>query len=266
MIRLLEGIDVVFHLAVVCLRVSIQNPHYVHEANATGTLNLCQAALQNKVQRFVYVSSSEAYGSAIYVPMDEEHPLYPTTVYGASKAAGELYSLAYWRTHGLPVMVVRPFNSYGARAHSEGASAEVIPKFVMRALAGLQPVIFGSGTQTRDFTWVEDTARGTILVAECDGLIGDRINIAYGQEVSITDVCRVVLDKLGRQDLKPFHAEKGRPGDVDRHFADISKAKRLLGFSPTVAIDHGIERYIQWVQAQDLDLEQWVAQEQIVNW
>src|SRR5262249_47488099 len=151
-----------------------------------------------------------------------------------SKAAGELYSLAYWRTHGLPVMVVRPFNSYGARAHSEGASAEVIPKFVMRALAGLQPVIFGSGTQTRYFTWVEDTARGTILVAECDELIGDRINIAYGQEVSITDVCRVVLDKLGRQDLKPFHAEKGRPGDVDRHFADISKAKRLLGFSPTV--------------------------------
>ena len=266
MIRLLDGADCVIHMAVACLRVSIHNPMHVHEVNATGTLNLCKAALENKVQRFVYISSSEAYGSATYVPMDEGHPLNPTTVYGASKAAGEFYALAYWRTYGLPTMVIRPFNSYGPREHSEGASAEVIPKFVMRIMAGLQPVIFGNGAQTRDFTWVEDTARGIILAAACDDLIGDHINIARGQEVSIKEICEIVLNKLGNQNIKPLFIENGRPGDVDRHFADTSKAKQLLGYSPTVDIDRGIEQYIQWIKAQNLDLESWVAQEKVVNW
>ena len=266
MVRLLEGVDCVIHMAVACLRVSIQNPLHVHEVNATGTLNVCKAALENKIQRFVYISSSEAYGSAAYVPMDEGHPLNPTTVYGASKAAGELYALAYWRTYGLPAMVVRPFNSYGPREHSEGASAEVIPKFVMRTMAGLQPVIFGNGAQTRDFTWVQDTARGIIQAAECDDLVGDHINIARGQEVSIKQICEIVLDKLGKGDLKPVYVENGRPGDVDRHFADISKAKRLLDFSPTIDIDRGIGQYIQWVKTQNPDLESWVAQEKVVNW
>lgn len=265
-VRLLEGVDCVFHMAVACLRVSIHNPQHVHEVNATGTLNLCKAALENNIQRFVYISSSEAYGSAVYVPMDEEHSLNPTTVYGASKAAGELYALAYWRTYGLPAMVVRPFNSYGPREHSEGASAEVIPKFVMRVMAGLQPVIFGNGSQTRDFTWVQETARGIILAAECDDLVGDRINIARGQEVSIKEICGIVLDKLGNGNLKPLFVENGRPGDVDRHFADISKAKRLLNFSPTLDIDRGIEQYIQWVKTQNPDLASWVAQEKVVNW
>jgi UDP-glucose 4-epimerase len=266
MASLLERVDAVFHMAVACLRVSIHNPQHVHEVNATGTLNLCKAALDNNVQRFVYISSSEAYGSAAYVPMDEGHPLNPTTVYGASKAAGELYALAYWRTYGLPAVVVRPFNSYGPREHSEGASAEVIPKFVMRVMAGLQPVIFGNGAQTRDFTWVQDTARGIILAAECDKLLGDRINIARGQEVSIKDICGIVLDKLGRQEVKPLYVEKGRPGDVDRHFADTGKARRLLDFSATVDIERGIEQYIQWIKTENPDLATWVAQEKVVNW
>jgi UDP-glucose 4-epimerase len=266
MVRLAEGVDVVLHLAVACLRVSLQDPESVHEINATGTLNICQACLENNVSRLVYVSSSEAYGSAEHVPMDEGHPLNPTTVYGASKAAGEHYTLAYWRTYGLPAMVVRPFNSYGPREHAEGASAEVIPKFVMRAMSGLEPVIFGDGQQTRDFTWVQDTARGIILAAECDELVGDCINIARGEEVSIADLCTLILEQLGRTEIQPLYAGEDRPGDVRRHYADISKAKKVLGFTPTVDIKEGIERYIQWVQEQEPDMESWMKQEKVRNW
>jgi UDP-glucose 4-epimerase len=266
MTRLVKDAQVLFHLAVACLRLSLNDPMSVHDVNATGTLNVCRAALEHHVTRFVYVSSSEAYGSAARVPMDEGHPLNPRTVYGASKAAGELYALAYWRTYGLPVVVVRPFNTYGPREPSEGKRAEVIPKFVMRGLAGLQPVILGTGRQTRDFTWVEDTARGIIAAAECDALVGDCVNVARGQEVSIREICRLVLERLDRPDLEPVYVENGRPGDVQRHYADVGKARRLLGFSSTVDIADGISRYVDWVQAQSPDIERWVRQERIQNW
>lgn len=266
MVYLTQGAEVVFHLAVACLRKSINDPMSVHEINTTATLNMCHASLKNSVERFIYISSSEAYGSALYVPMDEGHPLNPTTVYGASKAAGELYTLSYWRTYGLPVVIIRPFNTYGPREPSEGFRAEVIPKFVMRAMAGLQPVIFGTGRQTRDFTWVEDTARGIIMAAGCDKLVGEAVNIARGQEVSIEKICQLVLAKLGYQELKPHYKMDGRPGDVDRHCADITKAQRLIGYSPDIDIENGIERYIQWLKTESFDLQDWVEQEVIQNW
>ena len=266
MVRLTQGVDVVFHLACACVRASLCDPLSSHEMNATGTLNMCQASLENDVERFVYTSSTEAYGDALYVPMDEGHALNPTNAYGASKAAGELYALAYYRSYGLPSAVVRLFNVYGPREHSEGVRAEVIPKFVMRVMAGLQPVIFGTGQQTRVFTWVEDTVRGIIMAAECDELVGDCVHLGGRQEVSVAEVCDLVLEKLGRQGLEPLYLKEGRPGDVKRHQADISKARRLLGFSPTVDIDLGIERYIQWVREQNPDLESWVKQERIRNW
>jgi len=266
MILLTRGADVVLHMAVACLRTSLNDPFFVHETNTTATLNMCQAAHKNNVERFIYVSSSEAYGSAFYVPMDEEHPLNPTTVYGASKAAGELYALAYWHTYGLPIVIVRPFNNYGPREPSEGCRAEVIPKFVLRAMAGLQPVIFGSGKQTRDFIWVEDTARGIIMAAECDDLVGDAINIAYGQEVSIEEICHLILEKLGCWYIEPRYLNEDRPGDVQRHFADTTKARRLLGFMPTIDIERGIEQTIQYTASQNHDLTRWVKQERIKNW
>jgi UDP-glucose 4-epimerase len=198
--------------------------------------------------------------------MDEGHPMNPTNMYGASKAAGEFYALAYWRSYSLPSVVVRLFNVYGPREHSEGIRAEVIPKFVMRVLAGLQPVLFGTGQQTRVFTWVGDTVRGIIKAAECDELVGDCVHLGGPQEVSIAMLCDLVLEKLGRRDLKPLYLEDGRPGDVKRHQADCSKAKRLLGFSPTADIDVGLDRYIQWVREQNPDLDSWVKQEKIQNW
>lgn len=263
--RLFTGADVVLHLAVASLRVSLNDPWTVHEVNATGTLQVCRAARDADVGRLVYVSSSEAYGSALTVPMAEDHPLVPTTVYGASKAAGELYALAHWRTYGLPVTVVRPFNTYGPREHAEGTSAEVIPKFVHRALAGLPPVVFGDGSRTRDFTWVEDTARGIVLAAACEELAGRAVNIARGTEVTIAEIARLVLERTGRPDLEPQHLE-GRPGDVDRHVADISLARRTLDFSADVDVTEGVDHYVTWLESQRPDLDRWVAQERVQNW
>lgn len=265
MADLVSDAAVVLHMAVACVRSSLNEPAFVHEVNAGGTLNVCLAAQRNQVGRLVYVSSSEAYGSAQYVPMDEGHPMEPTTVYGASKLVGEFYALAMQRTHDLDVTVIRPFNSYGPREPHTGKRAEVIPKFVLRTLAGDRPVIFGSGLQTRDFTWVEDTARGIVAVCEADKLVGERINLARGQEVSIREIADKILAILGHGDRKPVFDE-ARPGDVDRHFADISKAQSQILWGSTVPIDEGLTRYIQWVRDSGIDVQEWLRLETTRNW
>jgi UDP-glucose 4-epimerase len=259
------GIDVVYHLAVQCLRVSIKNPEINHEVNTTGTLNLCMASLENEVKRFVYVSSSEAYGTAITVPMSEHHPLEPITVYGATKAAGELYTLAYYKTYGMPSMVVRPFNTYGPRSHFEGAYGEVIPKFVLRLLNDMQPVIFGDGTQTRDFTYVTDTANGILAASSSDSMLGQCVNIARGEEVSINTIAGIIAKKLGKTNISHVY-EKSRPGDVMRHYADVTKAKNMFGYSAQISIEQGINKYIEWFTSQGYDYKKLLKQDIVFNW
>ncbi len=265
MCRLLRGADVVFHLAVQCLRVSLYDPVLVHEVNATGTLIMCMAAREANVGRFVCVSSSEVYGSAVSVPMSEDHPLRPTTPYAASKLAGEMYALSFAMTHGLPAIMVRPFNSYGPREHHEGSSGEVIPRFAVRALCDIRPTIFGDGEQTRDFTWVLDTALGIVRAADCDELLGRAVNVARGQEVSIKRVAEIVLATLGRSGLGIAHAP-ARPGDVRRHFADIRLARRVLDFTPTVSIEEGIFHYVEWLRENAPDPRALLAEQEPVNW
>jgi UDP-glucose 4-epimerase len=225
--------------------------------NATGTLNLLMKSLEHSVERFVYVSSSEIYGTAIRVPMTEDHPWRPTTVYGASKLAGELYTLAYHETYGVKSMVVRPFNTYGPREHLQGVYGEVTPRFVLRILNGLPPIVFGDGTQTRDFTYVTDTVKGIISASECDGMIG--------REVSVNELAGIVASRLGKDELKPVYGAK-RPGDVMRHYADISKAKDMFGYSPEVDIEKGIGLYIDWFLSQNFDIERLMKQEVVFNW
>jgi UDP-glucose 4-epimerase len=246
--RELSDADAVVHMACDNLRASLGNPMNTHEVNATGTLVTCLAAARHEVERFVYVSSSEAYGSARTVPMSEEHPLEPTTVYGASKAAGELYAQGCMRTYGMPVTIVRPFNSYGPREHSTGTSAEVVPKFVNRLRAGLPPVIFGDGSQTRDFTWVEETAAGIVAATACDELVGEAINIAYGAPVSIRQICEHLIDILDA-DVEPSF-DQPRPGDVTHHYADTTKAREVLGFEATVPVRDGLRRFVDWLEQE----------------
>jgi len=266
MVRLARGVDVILHLAVICLRTGLHDPIRAHEVDATGSLYLCQAALQNKVERFLYVSTGEVYGSALYYPLDENHPMRPTNVYGAAKAAGELYALSYHGTYGLPISIARLFNTYGPREQSEGRRAEVIPKFVLRTMAGLRPVIFGNGKQSRDFTYIDDIVRGLLLAAESDALVGQAVNLARGQDVGITTVCQLILEKLGRTDLEPLYINEDRPADIEKIQADVRKAKEVLGWVAETDIDAGLDRYIAWIQKQNWDLDSWVRQDSIKNW
>lgn len=263
--ELFAGVDLVFHLAISCLRTSLGNPELSHHVNAGGSLAVCLAARRCGVRRLVYVSSSEVYGSAETAPMSEAHPLRPTTVYGASKLAGELYALAHWRTWRFPVCVVRPFNTYGPREPYSGARAEVIPRFALRLLAGAAPVIYGDGSQTRDFTYVDDTVDGILRAAACDALVGDVVNVARGSEVSIAEIAAALARLVGRPDLAPERAA-ARPGDVQRHFADIAKARSLLGFEPRVDLASGLARTLEWLRAEGRPAREQAAAAGTPNW
>ena len=262
--ELCAGVDTVFHLAISCLRTSLGNPRLSHDVNAGGTLSACAAAHAQGVRRFVYVSSSEVYGTAETTPMAEMHPCRPTTVYGASKLAGELYALAYFKTYGMPALVVRPFNTYGPREPYAGARAEVIPRFLLQLEAGHAPVIYGDGNQTRDFTFVEDTVAGILGAAACDALVGDAVNVAYGHEVSIRRIAELLARIVG-SDLEPVH-ESSRPGDVMRHFADTEKARRLFGYEPTVDLETGLLRTANWLRNERLAGRADAAVAGVPNW
>jgi len=262
---LVAGRDTVFHLATQCVRLSLFEPELVHRVNAEGTLNMLMAAVAGGVERFVYVSSSEVFGTGIRVPMAEDHPFDPTTVYGASKLTGELYTNAFHRTHQLSTVIVRPFNTYGPRSHFEGAYGELIPKFVVRVLNGKPPIVFGDGEQTRDFTHVSDTVNGMMRAADSTRLTGSSVNVARGEEVTVNAIAALVLKTCGREDLRPEHGPE-RPADVRRHYGDITRARQLLGFEPAIAIADGIARYVSWFRSTYPDPARLLKDEQPYNW
>lgn len=263
--RLLKGADIVHHLACLGVRHSLHAPEENHAVNATGTLGLLQAALEAGVRRFVYVSSSEVYGTARRVPMQEDHPTYPMTVYGGSKLAGEAYTRAYFQSYGFATVVVRPFNAFGPRCHHEGDSGEVIPKFMLRAMAGKPMVIFGDGRQTRDFTYVSDTARGIILAGESEAAVGQTLNIGQGREITIRDLAQQVATAVGRDRAQVLY-DQSRPGDVLRLFADSGNARGLLGYEPRVSLAEGLVRLHRWYLGSGLSAEQMLADERLHNW
>jgi UDP-glucose 4-epimerase len=257
--------DVVFHLACLGVRHSIHSPVENHEVNASGTLALLNAARDASVKRFVYVSSSEVYGTAQTVPITEEHPTQPMTVYGASKLAGESYTRAFHKTYKFPTVVVRPFNSYGPRSHHEGDSGEVIPKFLLRCMAGKPMVIFGDGTQTRDFTYVGDTARGILSAGFSDACIGETINLGGGKEISILELASTIATLFGRTDAEIIHTDP-RPGDVLRLISDNAKARNLLAVEPEVTFADGLARLRDWYLGQPLTPHEMLQQEVERNW
>ena len=265
MAPLLREVDIVFHLACLGVRHSIHSPLENHEVNASATLGLLNTARSNGVKRFVYVSSSEVYGTARTAPITEDHPTLPMTVYGASKLAGEAYARAFWETYHYPTVVLRPFNAYGPRCHHEGDSGEVIPKFMLRCLAGKPMMIFGDGTQTRDFTFVADTAAGILAAGLSDSSVGETINLGSGKEIQIRDLANTVAQVVGRPHADITHVEP-RPGDVLRLLADSSKAKTLFGFQPSVALHDGLARLRDWYQSQSKSPEELLEQEVVRNW
>jgi UDP-glucose 4-epimerase len=263
--ELLRGTEVVFHLATLGVRHSLHSPEENHEVNAAATLRLLGLARAAGVGRFVHVSTSEVYGTALATPMTEEHPTLPTTVYGAAKLAGESYARAYHRSYGFPAVVVRPFNAYGPRSHHEGDCGEVIPKFMLRCLAGRPVVIFGDGTQTRDFTFVGDSAAGILAAGLADAAVGETVNIGNGRETPIRELAEAVARTLGRPRADVRH-EAPRPGDVHRHCAGTAKAQRLFGYRPAVGLEEGLARLRDWYRSLGRSPEELLEAEVVRNW
>ncbi len=261
----MRGCDCVFHLAVQCVRRSLGRPIDNHEINATGTLLVLDEARRQQIRRFIYCSSSEVYGNCGDEWLSEEGShCKPVTVYGAAKLAGEYYTSAYHQTYGLATVIVRPFNSYGPREHSQGDLAEVIPRFVIRVLNGQAPIIFGDGTNGRDFTYVTDTAHGIALAAHCDAAVGRIINFAYGRMVTIREVAHAVARACGRPDIEPLFIEP-RPGDVTALQADTARARDMLGFTASIDFAEGLRRYVEWFLRRHPDPAQ-LLEPEVRNW
>jgi UDP-glucose 4-epimerase len=260
----LRDAHTVYHLACLGVRHSVHSPVENHEVNATATLRLLEASRDAAVPRFVCVSSSEVYGTAKWAPMDEDHPTFPCTVYGASKLAGENYARAFYKTYGYPTVVVRPFNAYGPRSHHEGDSGEVIPKFLLRCLAGHSMVVFGDGTQTRDFTFVEDSARGILLAGTTEAALGHTVNLGSGSEISIKDLAHAVAATVGC----PAHIvhDEQRPGDVMRLCADMSLARASLNYDVRVSLADGLARLLAWYRAMSTTPEELLRRDILHNW
>jgi UDP-glucose 4-epimerase len=265
MSSLLRDVDIVFHLACLGVRHSIHSPRENEEVNATATLGLLDIARHTGVKRFVYISTSEVYGMVTTVPVAEDHLTWPMTIYGGSKLAGEAHTRAFWHQFHFPTVVLRPFNAYGPRCHHEGDSGEVIPRFMLRCMAGRPMVIFGDGEQTRDFTFVSDTAAAILAAGLSDGAVGQTINLGHGKEITISRLATMIAEVLGRPDAEIKYAEH-RPGDVVRLLSDSSKAKKLFGFKTTVNLRDGLASLRDWYATQRESPEELLEKEVLLNW
>jgi UDP-glucose 4-epimerase len=266
MTSLVRDVDIIFHLACLGVRHSLHSPMENHEVNASATLGLLNIARRIGVKRFVYVSTSEVYGMVITAaPLTEEQPTFPMTVYGASKLAGECYTRAFWNTYRYPTVILRPFNAYGPRCHHEGDSGEVIPKFMLRCLARKPMVIFGDGSQTRDFTYVGDTSSGILAAGISDASVGKTFNLGTGKEIRVLELANTIKQILDRPNAEITHAEP-RPGDVPRLMADSSKARKLLQFQPTVSLRNGLASIRDWYASQGKSPEELLEEEVLRNW
>ncbi len=262
---IIKGADIVYHLAAKNLRESLSDPQGVNDVNVTGTIQVCQAAVANRVERFVYVSSSEVYGSADSVPISETHPTMPRTPYGASKLAGEVFALSFFHTYSIPIFVIRPFNCYGPRGHYRGTSGEVIPRFIVRAMSSVPLPVFGDGLQTRCFSYIEDIARGIIEASMCDELVGRPVNIASDEERTILEVGQMIIDLLGVKSPGFVHYPE-RPGDIRRQRADVSLAAATFHFEPSTRLHEGLQRHIHWMKTLSVDWAEVLKTDPLFNW
>jgi dTDP-glucose 4,6-dehydratase len=241
----LRGAHVVFNLAAfVGIPYSYANPHDTVLNNVMTTLNALGVARDLGVERFIQTSTSEVYGSALQVPIPETHPLQPQSPYSASKIATDHIALSYYYAFGLPVAVVRPFNTFGPRQSARA----VLPTVIMQALAGSE-IRIGATTTTRDFTYVEDTVRGFLLAGDAPAAVGEVVNLGTGREISIDDAIRLVVGIVGK-DVRLIRDESRlRPdrSEVARLCADVAKAGHLIGYRPQVSLEDGLRRTVAWI-------------------
>lgn len=243
--KIVKEMDVVFNLAaLIAIPYSYIAPESYIDTNIKGALNLCQAALDSNIEKFIQVSTSEVYGTAKYVPIDENHMLQPQSPYSASKIGADSIAMSYYYSFGLPVAIARPFNTYGPRQSARA----VIPTIISQIAAGKKEIMLGDTTPTRDFNYVLDTCRGMISICECDNAIGEIINIGSNYEISIGDVLKLIRDLMQSDIVLITDEQRKRPekSEVKRLWCDNTKIKNLTGFYPMYSINDGLMLTIEW--------------------
>ncbi len=245
-----RDVDIVFHLAaLIAIPYSYVAPDSYVDTNIKGTLNICQAAKENGNIRVIHTSTSEVYGTAQYVPIDENHPFQPQSPYSATKIAADAMAMSYYNAFDLPVTVVRPFNTYGPRQSARA----IIPTIITQIANGVKEIKLGEVTPTRDFSFVEDTCRGFVALAECNEAIGQTVNIGSNFEISIEDTINIIKELMNSDVQFILDENRIRPAksEVFRLLCDNSKIKKLTGFKPQVDIREGLQRTIDWFVRSD---------------
>ena len=241
--RSVANVKCVVHLAAITsVPFSVGEPTLTHKVNAIGTLNLLKACLDCEVERFVFASSCSVYGEPCYLPINEEHPISPVSPYAVSKLAAERHCRAFHETYGLRTVILRLFNVYGSGQGLNGEGG-VVAKFIERLRCKLPLVIYGDGTQTRDFVHVEDVVDAILLALNSENAAGEVFNIGFGKPTSMNYLAKTVLD-LACEDLDVIY-EESRLGDIKQSFANIEKAKKILGYNPRIMLQDGLKSLLQ---------------------
>jgi NAD dependent epimerase/dehydratase len=243
--ELTKGIDTVYHLAaLIAIPYSYVAPQSYVDTNVNGTVNMCKASMENGVKRFIHTSTSETYGTAQYVPIDEKHPMQPQSPYSASKIAADAMAMSFFNSFDFPLTIARPFNTYGPRQSARA----VIPTIITQIANGMKEIKLGDVSPTRDFSYVEDTCRGFIALANSDKAIGETVNIGSNFEISIGDTLDLIK-KIMKNDVQFILDEQRiRPAksEVNRLFCDNSLIKELTGFEPQIGIEAGLTMTVEW--------------------
>jgi NAD dependent epimerase/dehydratase len=245
-----EGIDIVFHLAaLIAIPYSYIAPESYIDTNIKGTSNICLAANINKVKRIIHTSTSEVYGTARYVPIDEEHPLQPQSPYSASKIGADAIALSYFNSHSMPIVIARPFNTYGPRQSARA----VIPTIITQLANGYKKIKLGDTTPTRDLNFVKDTCNGFIKLAETPNIEGQVINIGSNYEVSVLEVFETINRLMGTNAEIENDPLRVRPAnsEVFRLWCNNEKIIKLTGFKPEYTIESGLKETIEWFKIKE---------------
>lgn len=240
-----KNVDIVFHLAaLIAIPYSYIAPDSYVDTNVKGTLNICQAALENGAQRVIHTSTSEVYGTAQYVPIDEQHPLQPQSPYSASKIGADAMAMSFFSTFDLPVTIARPFNTYGPRQSARA----VIPTIISQIASGQCQIKLGDVSPTRDFNYVTDTCKGFLALARCEKAVGEIVNIGSNFEISVGDTLNLIRELMNSDVEFLADTQRLRPGksEVFRLCCDNSKIRALTGFEPAYTIRDGLQATVEW--------------------
>lgn len=245
--RIVKGQDVVFHLAaLIAIPYSYLSPMAYVRTNVEGTTNVLEACRNHDVQKIIHTSTSETYGTALYVPIDEKHPMQGQSPYSASKIGADKMAESFYKSFNIPIATIRPFNTYGPRQSARA----VIPTIISQILDGKKEIKLGSLTPTRDFNYVKDTAEAFVKMAESDNVIGEVINAGSNYEISIGDTVKKIIDIIGIDVKILSDDQRIRPdkSEVNRLWADNTKIKELTGWEPRYSIDDGLKETIEWIK------------------